>query len=237
MNAARKAELLAQTSALIRSIGYGIPDEETATSNSDFRTTFITHGEVSIKAKECHLYQIPVPQELRNQADEFDIRIDVTLSYVAKPRRTRRNLRRYLSTWVEWKSNKLGEHLNDFRRRAIKDVPGETEGAEASVLPWTLHEKSIHGYIRDTRRNAGTVQKDWAVVKSNRLPDHFCLAVVGHNGWSHDPDSTARYTMAVTFEILGHEIPIYEPLRNAVIALEAEVETEAEAEAEIDVEE
>jgi hypothetical protein len=231
---ARKTALLAQTSGLIRCLGYGVPDEERATTNTDHRTTFVTHDEISIHAKECHIYQIPVPQELRNQADEFDIRIDVTLSYVAQPRRTRRNLRRYLSTWVEWKSNKLGEHLNDFRRRAMKDVPGEAEGAEASVLPWTLHEGSGYGYIRDTRRNAGTVQKDWAVVKSNKLPDQFCIAVVGHNGWSHDPDSAARYTMAVTFEILGQEITIYEPLRNAIIALQAEVEAEVEAEIEVD---
>jgi hypothetical protein len=91
--------------------------------------------------------------------------------------------------------------------------------------------------IRETKRNAGTVQKDWAVVKSNKLPDHFCIAVVGHQGWSHDPDSAARYTMAVTFEILGQEIAIYEPMRNALIDLQAEVEAEVEVEAEIEVEE
>ncbi len=74
-------------------------------------------------------------------------------------------------------------------------------------------------------------------MKSNKLPDHFCIAVVGHQGWSHDPDSAARYTMAVTFEILGQEIAIYEPMRNALIDLQAEVEAEVEVEAEIEVEE
>lgn len=54
-----------------------------------------------------------------------------------------------------------------------------------------------------------------------------------------DPDSSARYTMAVTFEILGREIPIYEPLRSAVTELQAEVESEADvvlATAEVEVE-
>ena len=102
------------------------------------------------------------------------------------------------------------------------------EPLPGSVLPWTLHEKSDAGFIRETRRNSGTVQKDWAVVKSNTLPDHFCIAVVGHQGWSHDPDSSARYALAVTLEILGQEIAIYEPLRTAVIELETQIEVEAE---------
>lgn len=55
-------------------------------------------------------------------------------------------------------------------------------------------------------------------------------------GWSHDPESSARYTLAVTFEILGQEITIYEPLRAAVVELQ-QLEAEAvEAEVEVEVE-
>jgi hypothetical protein len=231
-----RQQLLDQVSQLIRCIGYGIPDEARATANTDYRTTFITSGETQIHPRECHIYQVPIPPILRAQADEFDIRVEVTLSYVAQPRRTRRNLRRYLSTWMDWKSSKLGEGLNDFRARALKDEENENNPAPGSVLPWSLHEGSNFGFIRDTKRNSGTVQKDWAVVKSNALPDNFCIAVVGHQGWSHDPDSTARYTLAVTFEILGQEIPIYEPLRAAVIELQ-QLQAELQAEAEVEVNE
>jgi hypothetical protein len=233
----RRQQLLDQASHIIRCIGYGIPNQEAATVNSDHRTTFITNGETEIHALECHIYQVPIPPQLRGQADEFDIRVEATLSYVAQPRRTRRNLRRYLSTWVDWKSSKLGEGINDFRVRALKEEESDAEPLPGSVLPWTLHEKSDAGWIRDTKRNSGTVQKDWAVVKSNTLPDHFCIAVVGHQGWSHDPDSAARYALAVTFEILGREIAIYEPLRTAVIELQAQVETEIESEAEVEINE
>jgi len=233
----QRAQLLDQVGQVIRRIGYGIPDESRATVNTDHRTTFITSGEKLIRARECHIYQVPIPAELRGQADEFDIRVEGTLSYVAQPRRTRRNLRRYLSTWVDWKSSKLGEGINDFRVRAMRDEENDAEPLPGSALPWTLNEKSDAGFIRNTRRNSGTVQKDWAVVKSNTLPDHFCIAVVGHAGWSHDPDSSARYALAVTFQILGEEIAIYEPLRTAVIELQTEVEVDVEAEAEIEVDE
>ena len=236
----RRQELIDKVSRIIRCIGYGLPNETRATANTDHRTTFITKGEIPIRALEAHIYQVPIPVELRRPADEFDIRVEVTLSYVAQPRRTRRYLRRYLSTWVDWKSSRLGEGLNTFRARAMKETEDGDEPLPGSTLPWTLNESTITGFIRDTKRNNGTVQKDWAVVKSNRLPDDFCIAVVGHEGWSHDPDSTARYTLAVTFEILGQEIIIYDPLRTAVIELqeiETEVEAEAEAEVEVEVEE
>jgi len=67
------------------------------------------------------------------------------------------------------------------------------------------------------------------------LPDYFRIAVVGHRGWSRDPGSVARYAPAVTFEIQGGEITIYEPLRTAIAELQAQTE-EIEAEAEIEVE-
>jgi len=234
-NPAKRQQLIDEVSRIIRCIGFGLPDETRATVNTDHRTTFITGGETRIRASECHIYQIPIPAALRSQADEFNIRIEATLSYVAQPRRTRRHLRRYLSTWVDWRSSNLGEGLADFRARAIKNIEGESEPLPGSTLPWVLHGATNFGLIRNTKRSNGTVQKDWAVVKSNSLPDHFCIAVVGHKGWSHDPDSAARYVLAVTLEILGQEIPIYEPLRTAAIELQTEVEAEIEAEAEVEI--
>ncbi len=227
--------LLVRAGHIIQWIGFGIPDAARATTNTDHRTTLITSSLTDIHARECHIYQIPIPPELRGAGDEYDIRIDVTLSYTAQPRRTRRNLRRYLSTWVDWKSSKLGESIDSFRVRSLKDESVDGTATDGSVLPWTLHEKESDGLIRNARRNCGTVQKDWAVVKSNALPEHFCIAVVGHEGWSHDPDATAQYCLAVTLEIQGQEISIYDPLRVAVEELQAElgdIETEATIEIE-----
>ena len=236
-NPDQKEQLLDRASKLIRYLGYGLPDEGRATANSDHRTTFITSVEAAIRAAECHIYQIPIPAEMRGQADEFDIRVEVTLSYVAQPRRTRRNIRRYLSTWVDWRSSRLGEGLDDFRIRAMKDEANDGAPLPGTTLPWTLQEQSDKGFVRGVRRNSGTVQKDWAIVKSNSLPEHFCIAVVGHRGWSHDPDAVARYALAVTFEVVDQEIAIYEPLRTAMIELQDSLESEVEAEIEVETDE
>jgi hypothetical protein len=237
----RKA-LIKKVSRIVRCLGYGLPDMIRATTNTDHRTTFITSGQVSIRPLEAHIYQVPIPEALRGAGDEYDIRIEVTLSYVAQPRRTRRHLRRYLSTWVDWISSSLGESIASFRVRALREPPEGDSPQPSETLPWVLQDLPHHGLIRDTKRNNGTVQKDWAVVKSNTLPKDFCIAVRGHQGWSRDPDSTASYSLAVTFEILGQEIAIYDALRTAVIELqeleaEAEVEEiEAEVEEEVEIE-
>jgi Subtilase family len=226
---------------VIRRIGYGLPDIERATTNTDFRTTLIagrdprfSDEDLKIKAGEAHIFQVPIPESMRGQADEFDILIEVTLAYTAQPRRTRRNLRRYLSTWVDWKSSKLGEAMKTFRERALKDQEDDGQ-AKGTKVPWMLHENPNWGTIRGVKRNSGTVQKDWAVVKSNTLPDSFCIAVVGHEGWSRDPASSARYSIAVGFEVIGKEIPIYEDLRVAVEELQAEIEAEVQAEAVVEI--
>lgn len=91
---------------VIRHIGYGIPDIDRATRNSPYRITLITNGITYIKARQVHIYEIKIPEDVRNPAGDYDIRIDVTLSYKAQPRRTRRNKRRYLSTWLDWKTSK-----------------------------------------------------------------------------------------------------------------------------------
>lgn len=217
-----------QHADVLRRIGYGIPDEERASANTPHRTTFITHQDRVIGSGDCRIYQVPIPIELRRAGDDYDIRIDVTLSYASSPRRTRRHPRGYLATWLDWVSSGKGESFGDFVDRAIKrdTDPPNSPGA----LGWTIESRTNWGAIPDIRRNLGTVQKDWSFVKSNALPEDLCIAVRGHQGWSRDPDSAANYTLAVTFEIIGQEISIYEPLRVAVLELESEVEAEVEVE-------
>jgi hypothetical protein len=213
-----------QQSALLRRIGFGVPDIDRASTNSDFRTTFLS-GTRSICSGECHVFQVPIPNAVRTPGDEFDVRIDVTLSYAATPRRTRRTQRGYLATWTDWITNRIGERQTTFLTRALRG--GDEVFNEGQSFGWTIENRSDWGRIPTVRRNVGTLQKDWALLKSNVLPEDFCIAVRGHRGWSLDPDSSATYALTVTFEVLGQELRIYEPLRDAVIELQNEIELEA----------
>jgi hypothetical protein len=219
---------------VLRRLGYGLPNMSRATENTEFRATFTTSSDLTLGTKQCHVFQIPIPPELRTPGGEYDIRIDVTLSYSATPRRTRRSSRGYLAVWLDWIASQRGESAGAFMNRALA-TDDDADGDRNGELPWTIHPMTQHG-LSGVRRNRGTVQKDWAIVKSNALPDDLSIAVRGHQGWSHDPDETATYAIAVTFEIIGQEIPIYEPLRTAVLNLKSIVEVESEAELELEVE-
>lgn len=203
----------------LRKIGYGIPDLDRATSNTPYRVTLITHGENKLKAKEAQIYQIPVPAELRAPGSDYHIRIDVTLSYVARPRRTRRNVRQYLSTWADWRSSKIGESLDSFKNRVLKS--GDPHLAEQEkVIPWEIRERDDLGNIEGVKRSAGTVQKDWVLLNSHQLPQDFCIAVVGHAGWDLDPDAYAKYALSITFEAINQDIEIYERIETSVNSIQ-----------------
>lgn len=195
---------------VLRQIGYGIPDVERALGNNPKRITLITRGEQTIKAREAHVYQVTIPERLLSQGDELEILVEITLSYKAQPRRTRRNRRKYLSTWLDWDCSKKGEDPQQFLKRILKDYDAPEDISKGEGLfTWTLGKQSNHGAIKNVSRSAGTLQKDWAVVKSFQLREAFCIAVVGHQGWNNDPEAYAPYSLVVSFEALNSEIPLY----------------------------
>ena len=190
----------------MRSMGYGIPDLARATDNSDKRVTLVTEGAQTIRPLEAAIYTVEIPAELRSPGSEFDVRIEVTLSYSSKPRRTRSSRKGYQEVWLDWIASKKGESLEDFKARAIK---GFGEAEDTDTVDWMLHENKDWGILRGVHRKAGTVQKDWVVLKAHELPETFAVAVRGHNGWSRDPNSTAKFALAVTIEAEACPVSIY----------------------------
>jgi len=225
----REQELEHELRNVVRRLGFGIPDLNRATRNTDYRTTLITSGLRRLEAKACDILQVPVPAAVRAAGNDYDVLVEVTLSYAAQPRRTRRTTKRYLATWLDWISNRPGETLEQFRARALKpsDSDEDADGAAGTnkdTIPWALGTQATRGSVRDVTRGNGTVQKDWAVMKLHQLPENFCVAVRGHKGWSRDPNSQARYALAVSFDVLSEEIQIYEEVRAEVELAEAEVD-------------
>jgi hypothetical protein len=199
---------------VLRLIGYGVPDLSRATENNEYRVTVITNGLKRISAGHMDLFEIPVPVELRHQGEDHKIRIEVTLSYRARPHRLRRTTRRYLSTWLDWTVNLTDEPRDVFVERVKK------RHDQADPHPWTISKLKDVG-AQGVKLNNSTVQKDWTTIKSFELPEVFCIAVVSHQiDAKKDADEPAEYSLAVTFESEGATIRVYEPIR---VALEQRV--------------
>ena len=215
---------------IIRQMGYGIPNLDRALGNSPNRITLITRGERRLKARQVHVYQVKLPLELRSPGEALEILVEVTLSYKAQPRRTRRNRRKYLSTWLDWDCSKKGEDPERFLARILEqyDAPEDAEKGEKG-FQWTLGKQNNHGIIRDVSRSAGTIQKDWTVVKSFELTEAFCIAVVGHEGWNNDPEATVPYSLVISFEAIQANIEIYASLVEAQIEIETLAEVQIQS--------
>lgn len=211
---------------LIRRIGFGIPNAGRATHNDDYRITLVTPSLLEIGEDEAHVFSVPIPEELSSVGEDYNILVEITLSYAAKPRRTRRYTKGYLSSWVDWCCSRIGESEETFARRIFQTGASIQDDGN---FKWMLDEATDRGAIKGFSRKNGTIQKDWCTIKSNQLNDAFCIAVRGHKGWGSL--FKAKYSLVVSFEAVNQDIPIYEPIRSMV---EVEVENE---EIEVDMKE
>jgi hypothetical protein len=208
----------------MRSMGFGIPDRARATENTERRVTLVTEGCQVVHALEAAIYTVDIPAVMRSPGSEFDVRIEVTLSYSSKPRRTRSSRKGYQEIWLDWIASKKNENPNAFKARAIKES-GEAEDSDS--VDWMLHERKDWGVLRGIHRQAGTVQKDWVVLKAYELPETFAVAVRGHHGWSKDPNSTAKFALAVTIEAETCPLPIYARIQQEQAVRLNQIQTQA----------
>lgn len=208
----------------IKHFGYGIPSLERVTKNTHQRITFYNIGE--IRAEEGHIYSLNIPEFLRSPVEEYDILIEVTLSYSAKVRRTRQKSKSYLATWLDWTSSKIDEPLEDFKDYILKEIEKGKTSYDAEHrktmkhLSWKINSDTRWGVEGISRANS-TVQKDWAIIKSHDLPRDLSFAVRGHKGWDK-MHSEIPYSLVVSIEILNSNLEIYEAIR---IENEVEIET------------
>ena len=209
--------------SMLRHIGYGIPDVHRATSNDEYRITLITPVLMELGDNEAHIFQIPIPEELSSVGEDYDILIEITLSYAANPRRTRRYVKGYLSTWLDWCCSRIGESAETFAQR-IFETGSVIE--DDGNFDWVLGEATNRGFADGYSRKNGTLQKDWCIIKSNQLSDAFCVAVRGHKGWGSL--FKAKYSLAVSFEAVNQDISIYEPIRTTIESVVENHEIEVE---------
>lgn len=208
----------------IKSFGYGMPSLERVTKNTHQRATFYNTG--TIRAEEGHIYSLNIPETLRSPAEEYDILIEVTLSYTARVRRTRQKTKSYLSSWLDWTSSKVGEPFEHFKDYVLKEIEDEATAYDKDLrngmTGWDWKIKSnTRGDINGISRTNSTVQKDWTIIKSHELPSDLSFAVRGHKGWDKT-NGEVSYSLVVSIEILNSNLEIYEAIR---IENEVEVET------------
>lgn len=210
--------------------GYGIPDIDRALNNNQNRITFVQNGKLG--AKKADIFKLNIPRELRGEGKGFGLLIEVTLSFTAKTRLTRKGAHSYLSSWLEWKSSRYGENFNSFRNRTIQYL--DTEEAILENEEIETGEKAIKWVVRENpnwtdikiNRNNSSVQKSWAVIEPHQFTEDFSIAVVGHAGWDRNLENEIPYALCVSFEVVGADVPIYNLIAEAQTQVEHQIEAE-----------
>ncbi|MEX0966405.1 MAG: S8 family peptidase [Bacteroidia bacterium] len=213
-----------------RYYGYGVPDVNRALNNSQSRITFIQDGKVG--PKKADIYRLKIPDALKGEGKEFRILVEVTLSFTAKTRLTRKGSHSYLSNWLEWQSSKYNERFSSFRSRTIEYLEKDEETIEAGEIEegadsikWIIRENPAYTN-NGINRNNSTVQKSWAMIEPQQFAEEFSIAIIGHFGWDRNLESETKYALCVSFEVMDVEMNIYELLAQAQVEIEPEQEIE-----------
>lgn len=213
-----------------RYYGYGVPDVNRALNNSHSRITFIQDGKVG--PKKADIYRLKFPDALRGEGKEFRILVEVTLSFTAKTRLTRKGSHSYLSNWLEWQSSKYNERFSSFRSRTIEYLETDEEVIEAGEIEesadsikWIIRENPAYTN-NGINRNNSTVQKSWAIIEPHQFAEEFSIAIIGHFGWDKNLENETPYALCVSFEVMDAEMNIYELLAQAQVEIEPELEIE-----------
>lgn len=208
----------------MRVLGYGIPDINRALSNTPYRITYVAEG--SVAAQQANLYSLAIPRALRRVGDNFDLLIEVTLTFTATPRRTRKRLKSYFGSWLTWESSRLGESFDAFSARVLKNLEEpEEEVIDARSIRWSISSSPTYGVIADFKRQDSATQKDWTVLKSNTLTEELSFAVVGHKGWDKDTVQELPFALVISIEAMNKEIEVYDKIE---VANRVQVEEEVE---------
>ncbi len=208
-----------------RYYGYGVPDVNRALNNSQSRITFIQNGKVG--PKKADIYRLKIPNALKGEGKEFRILVEVTLSFTAKTRLTRKGSHSYLANWLEWRSSKYNENFSSFRNRTLEyldsDFDEEDIDEGGNVIQWIIRENPKWG-VKGISRNNSTVQKSWAIIEPQQFAEEFSIAIVGHFGWDKNLENETPYALCVSFEVMDAEMNIYELLAQAQVEIEQEIE-------------
>lgn len=214
---------------VLSQIGYGVPNLQNSLYSDDYRATFFNSVEMPITAWDGHFYKINIPRAILDS--HSDIKVEITLSYKAKPKRTRIGKAGYLSNWIDWETSALWENIWSFKERIFKNEPNLGVWIPWTPLNWILGKDGKSS--SKIWRSRWTLQKDWCIIRADQISsDGFHIAVIWHKWWDGLKEFPAYYSIVVSLEAVNRDVVVYNELK---IANEVEIENDNQVEEQIEI--
>nr|WP_303705375.1 S8 family peptidase [Brevundimonas naejangsanensis] len=233
----------ADVQALLRRVGFGVPDIDRAVRSARNDFTLIAQAEIQPYAagtgnnavfNEVHFYDLPWPRALLEGLGEASVTMRVVLSYFIEPNLSGRAATRpdtYRSYGLRFEMKKRAETDDEFRGRLSRlegddqspagaEDEGESENSGGNTSRWLIGPKAIQ---------AGSLHCDIWRGKASELACHDMVAVHPVGGWwkSHVGQGRrtdkGRYALVLSVSAEGLDVDLHSEVNALVIEQEARV--------------
>lgn len=197
-------------SKLIRHVGYGVPNLDTALWSLSNSLTLIVQGSFQPfqrqsgkepTTRDMHLHRLPWPKEALQELSSMQVEMQVTLSYFIEPNpgvveRGVKGRYRYESHGLRFEVKRPTEDETTFRMRINKRARDEEEGAYeggGSDSAWRLGTKLRH---------LGSIHSDTWIGNAAELAERGILAIYPALGWWKTAKKLERYNNYARYALL-----------------------------------
>jgi hypothetical protein len=212
---------------LLRTFGYGVPDERAALYSAGDSLTLIVQDELQpygkhptrkndVATQDMHLHTLPWPTEVLQELEDTEVELRVTLSYFIEPLPgdrgyTQKQRHRYASHGLRFELKTAEETPEQFKTRINKALRAEKEVA-------TSASDSDAWDFGTNLRSAGSIHSDRWRGTARDLAKKGHLAIFPTIGWWRERprhqrwNNRTRYALVVSIRTPGVDTDIYTPV-------------------------
>ncbi len=235
---------------LLRQVGFGVPQFDTAIASAKNHFTMIAQAEIQPYAmgqgaavyNEVHFYDLPWPKTALANLGDRAVMLRVTLSYFIEPNLTGKGATRpetYRSFGLRFALKKRSESDEDFRSRLSQlradgapetdedewesDAASAVDGNDDAGSNWLLGPRAV---------SAGSLHCDIWRGKAEDLASHDAIAVHPAPGWwkSHlgkrRQSDSGRYALVLSIAADGVDVDLYAEARAILVEKAALISVE-----------
>lgn len=213
--------------AILREVGYGVPDIQRAIHSASNDVTLIAQAPIQPFVNssnggppvfnEMHLYDLPWPKAALEEIENGVVTMKVTLSYFIEPNLSGRAATRpetYRSFGLRFAMKKRSDTKDQFKRR----VSGQQENDGIGTQP-----ESDYWLLGSNAAQAGSLHCDLWRGRAIDLALHDAIGIYPVTGWwkTHPGqkrfNDKGRYSLLISISAAGHKVNMHAEI-NALVA-------------------
>lgn len=213
--------------AVLREVGYGVPDLQRAINSASNDVTLIAQAPIQPFVigesggpvfNEMHLYELPWPKGELEKIENGIVTMKVTLSYFVEPNLSGRAATRpetYRSFGLRFAVKRRLETKEQFKRRVSGRQEKDEVVSQQDGKYWLLGPAAVQ---------AGSLHCDLWRGKAIDLASHDAIGVYPVTGWwkTHPGqkrfNDKGRYALVVSISAPGHDVDMYSEISAKVAA-------------------